>query len=377
MKVPLGVVIESNNYASNKALLSPLDMGHYLKLPALTFLSEKFRDSEITIIEKLRQIINQIISISNKNNDTKIWEEATKNLPKIKTKVFTKNLELIEKEVVFLNLTQTSDLMPPDGELLKKLISTYPQFYKNSKTKMRLSKLIEMAKSGENFIILNDLYNPFENRIIIEYGEKITNQFLAKNESEFKPILREHKIDELTDKLSTGEVIAKDSICNYYGIFLKKSGEILDDNFFNSDELKNILKGDPEVYYIEENRNYGNYIFDKNENIANLLKKILKNFSKSFNGEFKSLKEIFDNIKNLKPKVLIIGIDSTNEIEDLIKLKNEAVSTDFVLLLSNKDSNIETKLRNQGFTFIFDKRELLNNFNQFSLTLNNILEMLE
>lgn len=378
MKIPVGIILESSEIVKEKYLLTPVDMGHYLKLPAGVGLFEKYGDNEITVADKLKQVFIQIMNVVNKTGDRKILEKATQNLPKIKTKIFTKNLELEEREVIFINVTQSSDLMPPDGDLLKKLVSSYPFFYMKSKQKAKLSRIIEMVQNGESFIILNDLYNPIENRIVIEYGEKLNNDFLKRNGTEIMALLKERKKENFIDKLSTGEDIAKNNICNYYGIPLKKSGEILKEDFFNSAQFREILSADPEIFYLNEKQPTGIALIDINNNSSLAIKRFLKTSFHQFKCESKSIDQLSNIIKEYNPKIIILSLDEPVEISKLLNIRNSVPKDyEFILLLSGKSSEIEHQLRSSGYTFIFEKSELFKNYNQFGEVLNNVISMLD
>jgi|GEM_PF-3060323 len=383
MKVPAGIFISNTETAKSKYLLTPIDMGHYLKIKAGSALDSNLNEN-VTVLEKLKQVFNQLLKMVEKNNDPDIFKKATENLPKIVTKNFTRDLTFKEKEVIMLEVSQTSDLMPPDGELLLKLISAYPEYYKTSKNKKPLSEIIKIVESGSNLYILNDIYLPQENRMVIGYGELLTKELLSSMKSELTGVINKKKEDIFTDVLSSGEKVARNDIYSYMGILLKKSDESMDENFIQSPQFQQLLKGDPEIYYIDEKEFNGTMIYDKNNNSLLLLRKIFKtnylhliDYFSEKNGLFSSI------IKGKNPKIIITVADTMEEIEELINNLKETFTLQTskynkkseVIFIVNKQPEIEKKIRENGFTFILDKKIIFSNFNQFSETLNNLIKM--
>lgn len=386
MKVPLGIFIQSPETANGKTLISAVDLGHYLKIPAGTPLDKPLREGELSVIEKLRQVINQIMRVCERDNDTAPFKKATEKLPKLTTRNFTRNLNLKEKEVVFLDVSQTPDLMPPDGLLLKKLISSYPDFYKTSKKKTKLSQLINLIEAGESVYILNDLYSPLETRKVIEYGERFTRDTIPAIKSELNAIIRAKKEEEFTDEMSTGGKVIKMDLYNYYGNLLKKSGTPVEEAFLSSDEFKSLLSGDPEVFYYPENTFDGILLYDSNPQTAYYIKKIFKLHFFHFIDEFNSIEEFYRNIETRNPLCAIISLENSIEIDNIIeaaKKLNETQmqkynqKTNYIFIIRGKTAEIENKIRNNGFTFILDKENIISNFNQFDSMLSNIISILE
>jgi len=386
MKVPVGIFLGSVELAKGKYLISSVDMGHYLKLPSGIPLDAPLKGDSVPVIEKLKQVFVQILKVCERDNDTSLFKKATEKLPKVITRNFTKNLELKEKEVVMLDISQTPDLMPPNGELLRKLRSSYPDFYKNTKKKAKLSKIIEMVESEIDMFILNDLYIPQENRKVIEYGEKLTKDMLTTLRPEINAIIQGKKKEDFIDELSTGEEVIRMDLYNYYAVPLKKSDEPVTEEFLKSDEFKLLLQGDPEVFYLPESTFLGIMLFETNPQISYLIKKVFKLNFFHFIDEFNSVEKIYENIKKKNPLCAILSIESNNEIENIIKnlkdirefqVKNFNNKTEIIFILENKTSEIENKIRSNGFTFILDKKNIINNFNQFNTMLSNILNMLE
>ncbi|MBN1899240.1 MAG: hypothetical protein JW827_10705 [Spirochaetes bacterium] len=386
MKIPLGIVLESPEFLQGKHIISSLDMGHYLKLPAGTSFSETMKNESITVLEKIGQVLNQILKVCHRDNDVSLFKKSTDKLPKIKTRVFTKNFQFIEKEIPMLDVSQTDDLMPPGGSLLKKLLSSYPDFFKTSKLRMKLSGLMEKVISGEGVYILNDLYIPQENRRVIEYGEKLTKDELPDLKEELNSIRKAKKKEDFIDQLSTGGNVSRFNLFNYHSIPLKRSGEPMDDAFLQSQEFSALLQGDPEIYYIPEKALFGVMLYEKDPHASLNIKRILKTHCVQFLDGFDNKEGLFVSMKNRNPRVVIVSLDGDDSADAMIQKIKEInefqitsfnEKTDIIFLIRNKTPEWEGKIRGSGFTFILDKNDMINNFDQFDTLLSNMISMIE
>ncbi len=370
MKVPLGVFLQNPDFAINKILLEPIDLGHNLRIQAGTILHEK-NTAELTPLQQLKRVIEQLIRRAQKNNDPADFNKATANIPRIRTPEFTDTLYLKEHDILCLNVALTDDLDYPDGVLMKRLISRYPHYYRPPGAFLPLSEVIEHVTHGESIYILTDLGIPDEDILLLHYGDILNKTLLTEIRSGIKRAQKLRREKEFEDIVSDGRIIAKTNIYSYRRKLLIRDGEEIPMSIRSSKEWAEIIEGNPNIPYRRSKNKSGVFIIDKDADITAFIKDFCKRNMLPFMGEALSTQSALSLMQECMPRLIFIGesaaaqhgeldIAAVEAAKDLDKglLKPEVT---ILGLVPEQENGFTGQLNKLNIQFHYNKSDIRNN----------------
>lgn len=385
MKVPLGIFLGNREFAEGTRLVAPLEIKPHVRYPAGTYLIDPDTPPGMQQpLDKIIQVLDKLKERCVKAQSSKTFMDAMEPMEKEITLYFNPEHELVEQNIVFVNVAFEDRLNGPDGSLWKILSTLYPRYYPTPDGKLEYLEIVKLLETKQ-VQFLNDISLPYNDSFLVEYRTILDRAKYIALREKLDRIGKPLKKTDVFDATSDGSYICSRDLYSYTKkLILRADGKVTDE-VWNSPEVQDLLKGNPQLLYRLPESRQGFYLAHNDILVAGRIKDFVKSHFLKILGETSISAEAEKAVGDLKPKFLLLGpVGQEKEIslktvESCLKKGNDGGFTGASLtvfaFVNEKTPSLENDLRAAGVTFIFTKEDVLNNFNAFCQRIRSAMDL--